>query len=103
MRMSKCVTSIQNIICHAIYKCLTGKLRMSRATFNWCNWLTRDSDLFLWVDKGESFKTFSPEPAIDIWVKYKIQRLAASFHRSLKTKNSEKYSHTEFAVTEAAM
>ena len=55
---------------------------------NWKrNWLTGDLDLLLWIDKGESFKIFSPELAIDIWVKDKIQRLTASFHRSSKTKH----------------
>ena len=55
---------------------------------NWKgNWLTGDSDWFLWIDKGESFKIFSPELAIDIWVKDKIQRLTASLHRSSKTKH----------------
>ena len=35
MKMSKCVTCVQNIIFHAIYKCWIGKLRMSRTRSNW--------------------------------------------------------------------
>ena len=42
---------------------------------------------------------FSPEPAIDIWVKDKIQHHCTE----AQGRNTKKYRHTEFAVTEVAM